>query len=366
MKVAMLGHKGIPARSGGIQQSVEARSRLLTQRGHEVVVYCRRSYCGREASSSSDGKLHRVVMPSIPTKHLDAITHTFASTLDVIRRRVDVVHYHAIGPSSLAFLSRCGALPVLVSVHGLDWNRAKWGWFAKHCIRFGERLATVAATRMVVVSPVLHDYFTNRYGIPTEFIPNGVAPMPHRAPDKMLQFGIQPNRYVFAAARFVREKGLHYLIDAFRTVPHDVQLVIAGGGRLDNRYERELRRCEDPRVIFTGPADRKLMAELFSHARLFVLPSEIEGMSVVLLEAMHMGVPVLVSDIAENRCVVEDAGVTFRSGDVESLRQELHKMLDDTDLSANWSSKVVAKARPYSWSSSVDRYEQIYRECIGN
>ncbi len=366
MRVAMLGHKGIPAHSGGIQQSVEARSRLLTERGHDVVVYCRRSYCGRDARSFSEGRLHRVVRPSIPTKHLDAISHTFFSTLDVLLRRADVVHYHAIGPGALAPLSRCGALPVVVSVHGIDWQRAKWGRVARHCLKLAERLATVAASKLVVVSPVLRTYFEQQYGIPTEFIPNGVTPMQRREPNRMLKFGIEPQRYIFAAARFVPEKGLHYLIDAFQQIPHDVKLVIAGGSRLENQYERQLRRCNDPRIVFTGPADRELMEELLSHASLFVLPSELEGMSVMLLEAMHMGVPVLVSDIPENRCVVEEAGVLFRSGSVESLKAELRKLLDDPDLKTNWSHKVREKAKPYDWSHSVDRYERVYRECLDN
>ena len=226
-------------------------------------------------------------------------------------------------------------------------------------------MATVAATKLVVVSPVLRTYFAERYNIPTEFIPNGVTPMQRRAPNRMLKFGIEPQRYVLAAARLVPEKGLHYLIEAFQGLAHDVKLVIAGGGGLDKRYERQLRQCQDPRVIFTGPADRALMAELFSHALLFVLPSELEGMSVVLLEAMHMGVPVLVSDIPENRFVVEQAGVTFRSRDVASLLFELRNLLDDPALKTKWSPRVIEQAKPYDWSRSVDRNEKVYRQCLG-
>ncbi len=362
MKVAMLGHKGIPARSGGIQQGVEVRSRLLTQRGHDVVVYCRRSYCGPAARSTFEGRLRRVVLPSIPTKHLDAITHTLISTFDILCRRADVVHYHAIGPAALAPLSRLGGLPVVVSIHGVDWQRAKWGGFAKHCLQLGERLATMSATKIIVVSPVLRDYFAKRYQLSTEFIPNGVPPMARREPDRMLKFGIKPKRYVLAAARLVPEKGLHYLIEAFEQLPHDVNLVIAGGGGFDRQYERQLRCCQDRRVIFTGPADRELMAELFSHAMLFVLPSELEGMSVVLLEAMKMGVPVLVSDIPENRCVIERAGRTFRSGDVESLRVQLGELLDDSHLE-HWSPKVIEQVKPYDWSRSIERYERVYLQC---
>jgi glycosyltransferase involved in cell wall biosynthesis len=177
MKIAMLGQKGIPAHSGGIEQHVDVLSKHLVARGHEVVVYCRRSYCGRDATSTSEGGLHRIFRPSIPTKHLDAITHTFASTVDVMLRRADIVHYHALGPAALAPLARLAGLPVVVTVHGLDWQRAKWGTLAKRCIQFGERMAAANARKIIGVSPILKRYFADNYGVDAEFIPNGVMPM---------------------------------------------------------------------------------------------------------------------------------------------------------------------------------------------
>lgn len=365
MKIAMLGQKGIPAHSGGIEQHVDVLSKHLVARGHEVVVYCRRSYCGRDAKSTSEGGLHRIFRPSIPTKHLDAITHTLTGTLDVMLRRADVVHYHALGPAALAPLARLSGLPVVVTAHGLDWQRAKWGAMAKRCIQFGERMAAGNARKVIGVSPILESYFAENYGIDAEFIPNGVMPMQHCPPERMLQYGIEPRKFLFSVSRLVPEKGLHYLIPAFESLDTDCKLVIAGGGGFDADYEARLHEMAGDRVIFLGPTDRDFVAELFSHAQLFVLPSDLEGMSIALLEAMNMGVPVLVSDIPENACVVEDAGFQFRAGDIDHLSEVLRDVLGDTVRLAEYSRRAEERVAPFQWPVVVDRLEQVYYEACG-
>ena len=165
--------------------------------------------------------------------------------------------------------------------------------------------------------------------------------------------------------RLVPEKGLHYLIPAFAKLNTDMKLVIAGGGAFDADYERQLHALADERVIFLGPTDREFTAELFSHAQLFVLPSDLEGMSIALLEAMNMGVPVLVSDIPENVCVVEDAGFTFRAGDVDHLTHVLSDLLGDSSRLAEFGRRGSEHVAPYQWSEVVDRLEQVYQSCCG-
>jgi glycosyltransferase involved in cell wall biosynthesis len=365
MKIAMIGQKGIPARSGGIEQVVDMLSQQLTGRGHEVMVYCRRSYDGHTGGSSLEGPLQRIYRPSVPTKHLDAITHTLTSTIDVALRRADVVHYHAIGPAALAPLARLAGFPVVVTVHGLDWQRAKWGAAARGCLKMGERIASLAANQLVVVSPMLKEYYARQYGVAAEFIPNGVVPIPFRQPDRIRALGLKPGKFVLSVARLVPEKGLHYLIDAFCRSKHDLQLVIAGGSGLDAAYEKRLRECSDPRVVFTGPADRELLAELYSHARLFVLPSDIEGMSIALLEAMSCGLPVLVSDIPENASVIGDAGVAFRAGNAQDLQAKLDSMLADPPGLADLGKQAILQSEPFQWPQIVEQLEQVYSRCLG-
>jgi glycosyltransferase involved in cell wall biosynthesis len=365
MRIAMLGQKGVPAISGGIEQVVDMLSRHLVTRGHEVIVYCRKSYHGRGHSSCCQGGLHRIFRPSIPTKHLDAITHTLASTVDVALRRADVVHYHAIGPAALAPLARFARFPVVVTIHGLDWQRAKWGRFARGCLRMSEWVASWAASKMTVVSPVLRDYYHQSFGVEAEYIPNGVVPIQRAAPHRIRDLGLVPGRYLLAASRVVPEKGLHYLIEAFTRTRHDVNLVIAGGGGLDTAYENQLRRCDDPRVVFTGQADRELLSELYSHAMLFVLPSDLEGMSVALLEAMSMQLPVLVSDIPENVAVVGDDAITFEAGDVDSLQHALDRLLTRPEQLESFGRRAATRAEQFQWPSVVDRLERLYQQCVG-
>jgi glycosyltransferase involved in cell wall biosynthesis len=370
MKIAMIGQKGIPAHSGGVEQHVDMLSRLLTERGHEVIVYCRRSYCreafgNQQSAISYPDSLRRVFRPSIATKHLDAITHTISSTCDVLFRDVDVVHYHAIGPASLALVARLFGLPTVVTCHGLDWQRAKWGRVAKHCLRLGQWLAARCASQLVVVSEPLRDYFAAAYRTRATFIPNGVVPIARREANRIKQWDVRPGRYLLAASRLVPEKGLHYLIPAFESLDTDMRLVIAGGGGLDLRYENELRRMAGPRVVFTGNADRDLMAELYSNALLFLLPSELEGMSIALLEAMSCGLPVLVSDIPENTCVVGEDGFSFHSRDVDDLRGVLATVLEHRELLPEYGERCRVRSERYQWSQVTSELERVYESVLG-
>ena len=371
MRIAMIGQKGIPAHSGGVEQHVDVLSRLLTERGHEVSVYCRRSYCGekeaRDQRSEAGDEIspRRIFRPSIATKHLDAITHTITSTFDVLFRDVDLVHYHAIGPAALAPIARLRGIPTVVTCHGLDWQRAKWGGIAKRCLRLGEWLAARCASQLIVVSQPLREYFASEHGIESTFIPNGVVPIERRAPNRIKQWNLRPRQYLLAASRLVPEKGLHTLIPAFESLDTDLKLVIAGSGGLDRGYESELRRMAGPRVVFTGNADRELMAELYSSALLFLLPSELEGMSIALLEAMSCGLPVVVSAIVENTCVVGEDGFTFRSRDVDHLRQVLETLLEQQELLSEFGERCRVRAERFRWPQIALELEQVYESVLG-
>jgi len=363
MKIAMLGQKGIPAHSGGVEQHVDILSRELASRGHEITVYCRRWYCRDEETAFHRQGVKRVFTPGIATKHLDAITHTLTASIDVALRRADIVHYHALGPAALAPLARLAGLPVVVTVHGLDWQRAKWGRFATSCLRAAERVASRSANRLLVVSPTLCEHFARAHGTEATFVANGVVPIEPRQPERMRRWGLEPNRYLLCVARLVPEKGLHYLIEAFTGTDLDLKLVIAGGGELNPGYEERLRAMADDRVVLTGAADRQLLSELYTHARLFVLPSDLEGMSIALLEAMSVGLPVLVSDIPQNGCVVESDEWTFRAGDVADLRRRLFELLADPARLARGGKAAARRAEAWNWSSVADQLELIYAQC---
>jgi len=263
-------------------------------------------------------------------------------------------------------MARLANVPVVVTVHGLDWQRAKWGRAARWCLQLGELAAARTAGRLVVVSKPLRDYFLARYRVRATYVPNGVVPIERRAPRRMLQFGIKPGRYVLAASRLVPEKGLHYLIEAFRRLDTPYQLVIAGGGLLEDGYEERLRRMAGPNVIFTGNAGGDLLAELYWNATLFLLPSELEGMSVALLEAMSCGLPVLVSDIVENVAVIGPNGFTFRSGDVADLAAKLEFLLAHPLLLSEAGRRLRELSEQFRWPQIAIQLERVYLELLAD
>ena len=229
----------------------------------------------------------------------------------------------------------------------------------------GEWLAARCASNLVVVSESLRQYFASEYGVRATFIPNGVVPIEPRAPQRMRQWGLRSGQYLLAVTRLVREKGLHYLIRAFQSLDTSCKLVIAGAGGLDADYEQELHRMAGPQVVFTGAADRELLGELYSNAMLFVLPSELEGMSIALLEAMSCGLPVVVSDIPENACVVGEDGFTFRNRDVAHLHEVLATVLSHPEIHDELGDRCRQRAERYCWPQVTTQIEQVYRSVLG-
>jgi len=374
MRIAMIGQKGVPAQLGGIEQHVEVLARLLAARGHQVDVYCRRSYLGPE--HSQDGKrpwsvrgVRRIFRWSTGTKSLDAITHTATCTLDTLQRNVDVVHYHALGPSSLCFVPRLAGRPVVATVHGLDWQRDKWDGLAKAYLKLGEWVAARAASQLVVVSKPLRDYFWHRHGRRTVFIPNGVRDLPEGDADALSRYGLRPGAFLLNVARLEPEKEQHTLIEAFQTAlanrPRpDFRLVIAGGSGADASYEKRLRDMAGPNVVLTGPVTADVLVQLYRNAYMFALPSAIEGMSLALLEALSCGLPALVSDIPENTAVIEDGGFTFRMGDTADLVDRLQQLLalPQTVYQAGTAARRVAAA--YQWPHVAGALEAVYEMAI--
>lgn len=360
----MIGQKGIPATYGGIERHVEEIGARLVERGHEVTVYARPHY-------TKIGGIYRGMrimrLPSINTKHFDTITHCFASTFDSILRGYDIVHFHALGPSLFSSLPHLRKTRTVVTVHGLDWQRGKWGrvaaWFLREC----ERPAIVFPDRTIVVSKALQEYFRNRYKAETVVIPNGTNPAVQRPPNKIRKYGLDRHRYVLFVGRLVPEKGCHMLLEAFTGLKTDAQLVMAGGSSFSDGYVDSLMRIRngDERIHMLGYVYGDLLEELFSNAYLIVQPSFLEGFSISLVEAMSHGKAILASDIPENIEVIEDCGMTFRTQDVDDLREKLQLLLDDPPAVDRIAKRCGAHARErFSWSKIVEATEGVYRSAL--
>jgi glycosyltransferase involved in cell wall biosynthesis len=359
MRIAMIGQKGIPVSYGGIERHVEEISTMLAERGHTVFVYCRPYYTTIEGNYKG---VHLVKMPSIKTRHLDCASHTIVSTAHVLSMKPDVVHYHALGPSALAFLPRIAGARTVVTVHGLDWRGGKWGrpatWLLQRC----EYAACHFPNRAVVVSMILKRYFEQKYGCKVAYIPNGVRLGRSIEPVNIGRFGIAKGEYYVFVGRLGPEKGCHDMIEAFIKASTERKLVVVGSAHLNLAYEERLRGLANDKVIFTGAIYGELLTELWNGAYAAIHPSMTEGMSLSLLEAMAHGKGVIVSAIPENLEVVGDTAMTFKPGDSDDLARVITEVDSDPGGARALGQKAVARvSEAFDWQKIVDSLEKVYR-----
>ena len=336
-KIAMIGHKRIPSREGGVEIVVDELSARLVAKGYQVDAYNRSGYhvSGKEFDERR-GKVYKgirlITIPTFNHKKLNAIVYSFLATIRALFGGYDVIHYHAEGPCIMLWIPKLFGIPIVATIHGLDWQRSKWGNFASKILKLGEETAARYADEVIVLSQNVQTYFEETYQRKTVYIPNGIhRPKQYKPEIIQEKYGLQGDDYILFVARIVPEKGIHYLIRAFYGIRTDKKLVIAGGSSHSPEYRDQIRAmaAKDKRIILTGFVQGKELAELYSNAAIFVLPSDIEGMAISLLEAMSYGNCCLVSDIRENTEVVMDQAETFRKGDVEDLRKKLIELLEN-------------------------------------
>lgn len=328
LRIAMLGQKRIPSREGGVEIVVEELATRMAAQGHAVTCYNRRGHhvSGREFDQSERTEYKGVQLKTVWTidkKGLAAMSASFFAAVCAAFGKYDVVHFHAEGPCAMLWLPKLWGKRCIATVHGLDHRRAKWGRFARTYIMLGEKCAVKFADEIIVLSRGVQDYFRETYGRETRFIPNGVNRPAVVAPDQIKErFGLEKDSYILFLGRLVPEKGLRYLIEAFKQVKTDKKLVIAGGSSDTDSFSAELKdlAAGDDRILFTGFVQGHLLDELYSNAYLYTLPSDLEGMPLSLLEAMSYGNCCLTSDIAECADVVEDKAITFQKGSAADLR----------------------------------------------
>ncbi|MFN3739288.1 MAG: glycosyltransferase family 4 protein [Thermodesulfovibrionales bacterium] len=322
-KIVVVGGRGFPGVQGGVEKHCEELYPRLAKLGCEVLVITRAPYISKERRLKEwrGVKFYHLWCPS--KKSLEAITHTFLGILKAKTLSPDILHIHAIGPSLLTPFAKLLGLKVVMTHHGPDYKRAKWGKIAKFFLKLGERLAMRFSDRIIVISKEIQQEIKKKYNRDSIFIPNGV-PSPLWMPpgEELNKWGLQPKKYVFTACRFVPEKGLHDLIEAYRKINNPLfKLVIVGDADHETDYTRQLKKAAKvtPGVILTGVLTGARLAEIFSNAGLFVLPSYYEGLPIALLEALSYELPVLVSDIPQNREIPIPEERFFKPGNIDEL-----------------------------------------------
>lgn len=371
MKIAFIGLRAIGgSAAGGIEKAIEELSTRLVKLGHEVTVFTRAKYDDLGQPEFRGVKLQR--LPAIYTKHLEAISNTIVAVTHALRG-YDVVHINATGPALLAFLPRLFGRKVVVTVHGLDWKREKWGLFAKVWLKLGAWAAAALPNRTTVVSMTLLKHYRERHARDVVYIPNGVTlPAPADRAGAANPMNLPKGSYLLFLGRLVPEKGCHTLIAAFRGLATDRKLVIVGPPSHSEDYAAELRRLADgdSRIVFAGALFGEQKDAMFRDAYAFVLPSTIEGMALVLLEAMSFGVGCLCSDIPENLEVVDPdpagslpaVAATFKVDDVADLRTQLQHLLGNPGLVADLGRRAFDHvATRFDWDQIVRQYDREYR-----
>ncbi len=373
MNIAIIGHKGIPARAGGVERHVEEVAVRMARQGHAVTAYVRNNYTDKNLSAYRGVRL--VHLPSIGTKHLDAISHTLLAMLHALFQHYDIVHVHSIGPATLCWIVRLfkRRTRMVATFHSRDYFHRKWGLLARLFLRLGEYVICTVPHATVVLTRAQQHYVRTTYGRDAVVIPNGYGIEPDPATDTLADWGLAPQHYILSVCRLIPHKGIHYLIQAFMQLeddgrlPEGLRLVIAGSGFYTDDYERELHAMARgrSRIVFTGTQSGVALAQLYSHACLFVQPSDSEGLSIALLEAMGCGIAPLVSSIPENIEPLQGLGFSFEAGNVEDLKNRLAEIIADSATIQEMGIRVRDLAeREYNWDAVTERYVHLYEQCL--
>lgn len=370
MKIAMIGHKRIPSREGGVEIVVEELSTRLVKNGHQVDVYNRKGKNVQDKNVDKEKKklkaykgIKLITIPTINKKGIDALLYSFFATIKALFGRYDIIHYHAEGPCAMLWIPHLFGIKTVATIHGLDWQRSKWGGLATKYIKFGEKIAAKYADEIIVLSKSVQKYFKDTYNRETNFIPNGVnKPEIKEANIIKQKLGLEKDNYILFLARIVPEKGLHYLIEAYKQINTDKKLVIAGGASHTNNYLEKIKDMvkDDDRIIMTGFVQGQELEELYSNCYLYCLPSDVEGMPISLLEAMSYGCNCLVSNIEENIQVTGKYATIFEKGNVIDLKEKIENILNkDEKLNKEKVSNYAVEK--YNWDKVVKDTEKLLK-----
>lgn len=376
MKVAMIGHKVVPSRRGGIENVLTTLCPILTDLGLDVTCYNRSTdeieneYVGTVVCN----KYHNVTLKkafTIKGKGLSAMIASLTAAIAATFSNYDIIHFHAEGPCAAMWIPKIFGKSCVATVHGLDWQREKWsGSFASKYIKFGEKVMVKCADEIIVLSESAKTYFKETYNRETVLIHNGIAKPTIKQAEKITElYGLSKGEYICTVSRLTAEKGIHYLIDAYNNIKTDKKLVIAGDTSDTDEYVSLLKQkaSGNPNIIFTGFISGEVLKEIFSNAYIVAVPSDVEGMSISLLEALSYGNAVLSSNIPENTVITEDKAILFKKSDISDLTEKLKIMCDDETIVQNIKKGVDEFVlSKYDWQDVAVKTHNLYKQVFKN
>lgn len=363
MKIAIIGHKQFPSRTGGIEVVVYELATRLVKLGERVTVYDRYELDKkREYPKKSYKGVQIKLCPTLSNSKINALLASITGTLRAIFSKPDVIHYHAIGPCAMIWLPHLLKIHTVATIHGLDWQRGKWGKFASIYLKFGEKMAVKYADEIIVLSEDMKEYFKETYHRKTHLIKNGISKMKTIQPNLIKKYGLDIDNYILYLGRLVPEKKVDKLIEIYNKINTDKKLVIAG--ELTNSdYCKKLKELakNNSNIIFIGFVKGKLLEELYSNTYLFVLPSDLEGCSIALLEALSYGIRILTTDIYENKDVLDQYGTTFKVNNDTDFKKKLEEILETTTPHYN-QNQVNYVLNKYNWDEVVEKTMELYKK----
>lgn len=364
MKIAMIGHKRIPGREGGVEVVVEELSKRMAL-NNKVICYNRKKK-GVSTIKEYEG-VKIITVPTIEKKSLDALIYSFFATIHALFQKYDVIHYHALGPSVMLIIPHIFGKKTVVTVHGLNYKTPKWKGFGAKYIMLGERISAKYADEIIVLSKEQQKYLKEKYNRDSIFIPNGVTINEFNIDKDFLnRYDISADNFILFVSRIVPGKGLENLIDAYNNLDTDMPLLIVGGTSfVDEFYNNILEKCKsNDKIRIVGFVEGEDLFKLYAAAKLYVFPSEAEGMPMCLLEALSCNAKCLVSDIPENKEVGKDYVQYFKVGDTKDLTKRIKKCLEESNKSFEKESKTYIEEN-YDWdvitSQTIDAYSKILK-----
>lgn len=362
----MIGQKGIPAQSGGVENHVEQLSKHLADKGHEITVYSRDWYCGDKANDTEG--IRRVFTPTIATKHLDAITHTLSSSLHALTQDYDVIHFHSVGPALFSWVAVLfSSARVISTFHCIDRKHGKWGRFAQFALYLGEWASCTFPDETIAVSKQIQQYCKEKHNSELHYIPNGVELFERtNKTDKLDQWGLEENNYLLIVSRLISHKGIHYAIKAWKKIKEiDYKLVIVGEGFHSDEYTKRIKQMSktEDNIVLTGLQTEETLKQLFSHAKLMLSPSDHEGLPIAMLEGMSYQLPIIASNISEHKELIDSQKYLFQQGNYSDLADKITKVLNlPEEKLAKQAEENRQKIKDnFTWDQISKQIEQVYQ-----
>ncbi len=368
MKIAIMGHRGIPANYGGFETFAEEVGEQLVREGNEVIVYCRTNNIKFKSKEYKGMQL--VHLPTVPTKFFDTIAHTTLSVLHLVfTRRVDVVLMVNIGNAPVSFIPRLFGIPVALNVDGLEWERKKWSNFARTYLKACSYLTTWLPTAIVTDAKVIYDFYKEHRHKDSTMIPYGTVCDRKDFPKVMEKYGVKKEKYFLYVSRFEPENNVHEVVKAFEQVKTDMRLVIVGDATYNDAYRKKVMDTTDTRIIFTGfvyGADYKALQQ---NAYVYVQATEVGGTHPALIEGMGYGNCVLYLNTPENVEVTGEAGLPFSflksQGNVKTLVEQMQTVIDDPQLVEIYRKRAMRYVqKTYQWDTVTKQYIVLLQSLI--